>query len=125
MVSRFSDKEVRKLLLHYHLDGFVVTRAQREQGDIFIAGIGQGPLRQGKDCCGCTFAHRAIDHPGLAETAPLRATAADFKAQAIVDRVAKGNKGSVWIGGLVQVCDQGLAHGRISGQQAGKRLKSF
>ena len=79
-----------------------VARAQRKEGDLVKARLFQAVVQQAGDGVQRPFAHRAVDHARVAETAAARTAAGDLQRQAVVHR-ADGHHLAGGVGHLVEV----------------------
>ena len=93
--------------LHQRHQARVITGAQREQGQIFIAAGIQGAASQFQQLPRRPFAHRPVNHAGLTETAAPAAAPGYLQPQPVVHRPPERHHRLIRKGCLIQVTDNG------------------
>ena len=79
-------------LVHQRDDGAVVGRGQAGEADLVVARLAQALHHRVDHGLGRALAHGAVDHPGLAEAAALRAAAGQLDSVAVEDRAGLGER---------------------------------
>ena len=87
----------------------VVGAGEAEQPDLLVAGRLEALLDHRADAGDRPLAHRAGDHPGLAEAAATGAAAEDLDAHPLVHRLGQRHDRRLRVGPLVEVHDGALA----------------
>ena len=90
----------------------VVGAGQRQQPDLLVAGRLEALLDHRADAGDRPLAHRAGDHPGLAEAAAAGAAAEDLDAHPLVHGLGQRHQRLLRVGPLVEVHDGALADPR-------------
>ena len=107
--------------LHERCDAGAVGRRQRREADLVRPALSNGAQHRLDDGVRIALADGAVDHPPLAEPAPLGAPAGNLDRDALEDGLAAADRAIVGEGPGVQALDQRPADGqwRLGDEGAG------
>ena len=104
-------------ILQHAVDAGVVSRAEREEPDLFVSRRFQALLGDAADVVRVALPRRPRDHSHLAEAAASRAAALDLQRQPVVHRLHEGHDRLFRLRDEVQIRDDAADDVVVSGLQ--------